>query len=258
MIRITRPKGAPDVLLNAGEQETQRNCKRYEANGEAYLSKARKFEFKRSIYAHETVKNALLGAQNKKCCYCESKFRATSPGAVEHFRPKGAVKREFGTGRLYPGYYWLAYEWNNLLVSCERCNSSYKGSLFPLKDESKRARSHHDCIETETPVFVDPAGEDPREHIQFRRAEVEYRTERGSRTIEGLGLQRDDLEEARAEVLDRLEIFCLMIDVLESKVQPDKIERARRFLDQAICSEAEFSAMARDFLAARGVKFEKG
>ena len=122
MIRIVRPDQAPDVLLGAGEEETRLNCESYDSNAKAYRSGSEKFAFKRSIYAHRTVKDALLQAQYGKCCYCESKFRATSPGAVEHFRPKGAAKQESGSPTQYPGYYWLAYSWGNLLVSCETCN----------------------------------------------------------------------------------------------------------------------------------------
>lgn len=256
MIRIMRPEQAPDVLLNAGEQETRLNCENYDLNSAAYRCEKKPFEFQRNIYAHKTVKNALLRAQHKKCCYCESKFRATSPGAVEHFRPKGAVQQAPRKGMLYPGYYWLAYSWNNLLVSCETCNSSYKRSLFPLADEKTRARSHHDDTETETPIFIDPASDDPRQHIRFRGAEIGHRTDRGLRTIKTLGLARDDLEDARAEVLERLEVLYFVIEDLKDVVQSPKVERARRLLNKATRREAEFSAMVRDFLGPRGFEFE--
>ena len=256
MIRTVRPDQAPDVLLNAGERETRLNCESYDLNGEAYRSGSATFTFRRSIYAHKAVKNALLEAQHKKCCYCESKFRSSSPGAVEHFRPKGSVKQEPKKIMLYPGYYWLAYSWNNLFVSCEVCNSSYKRSLFPLADEAARARSHHDDIGTETPIFIDPAGEDPRRHIRFRGAEVEHLTDRGLRTIRGFGLRRDELEDARAEVLEPLAVLYSVIEDLNGKVQSPKVERARRMLNKATRPEAEFSAMMRDFLNPRGFGVE--
>jgi len=251
MIQIERPDQIPDVLLKAGAQETRLNCESHDLNSAAYRSKSKKFTFIRSIYAHKSVKDALLQAQHKKCCYCESKFRNASSGAVEHFRPKGAVKQGSREVMLYPGYYWLAYNWNNLLVSCEICNSSYKGSLFPLADEKARARNHHDDIKTETPIFIDPAAEDPRHHIRFRGAEVEHLTARGLRTIKGLGLRRDELEDARAEVLERLEVLYSVIKDLKDEVQSSKVERARRLLNKATRPEAEFSAMMRDFLGPR-------
>lgn len=257
MIRIARPDRVPDILLDAGGRETRLNSESYDSNTAAYRSKKKRFQFERNIYTDTTVKNGLLEAQHEKCCYCESKFRANSPGAVEHFRPKGAVQQESGKEMLYPGYYWLAYSWNNLLVSCETCNSSYKRSLFPLADEKARARSHHDDIRTETPIFIDPASDDPRQHIRFRGAEIGHLTDRGLRTIKGLGLARDDLEDARAEVLERLETLYFVIEDLKDEVQSPKIERTRRLLNKATRPEAEFSAMMRDFLGPRGFEFEE-
>ena len=248
MIRVRRPLQGPAVLLDAGRDETNLNREAYDSDEEAYRAGSKKFDFNRNIYAHESVKNALLLAQHGKCCYCERKFRASSPGAVEHFRPKGAVRAARGTQNRYPGYYWLAYEWKNLLVSCETCNSSHKGSSFPLEDEDKRAQCHHDPVDEETPVFVDPASEDPADHIQFRRAEVEHLTDRGLGTINGLGLRRGDLEDLRADRLAWVEAVFLLSSKLHGNVPPADTDHARRLLTEASRPEAEFSAMTRDFL----------
>ena len=257
MIRINRPGQAPAVLSDAGERETRQNCERYDSNEEEYRSGSEKFTFERSIFAHATVKKSLLQAQHGKCCYCESKFVATSYGAVEHFRPKGAVKQGSGAVNQYPGYYWLAYSWGNLLVSCEVCNTGYKGSLFPLADEASRARSHRQHIEAESPLFVDPAGEDPGRHIRFRRAEVEHLTERGLTTIQGLGLHRGELEDARAEVLAPLDTLRTAIEDLGDRVPSSRLDRARgllsRMLTKATRPEAKFSAMVRDFVDSHAI-----
>jgi AAA domain, putative AbiEii toxin, Type IV TA system len=62
-------------------------------------------------------------------------------GDVEHTRPKASY-RQLRRGPLKrPGYYWLAYAWENLLFVCEICNRREKRSWFPLKKGSKRARS---------------------------------------------------------------------------------------------------------------------
>jgi len=63
------------------------------------------------------------------------------------YRPKGAVQQAPGQKKEYPGYYWLAYDWNNLLFICTACNTK-KRELFPLTDSKGRARSHHDDIHT--------------------------------------------------------------------------------------------------------------
>lgn len=262
MIEINRPEQAPDILSGIGEGETRLNCASYDSNDEAYRSGAERFNFNRNIYAHRTVKDALSRVQHGKCCYCESKFSATSFGAIEHFRPKGAVKQESGAEKHYPGYYWLAYSWNNLLVSCEVCNTRYKGSLFPLVDEESRARSHRDPIDAEFPLFIDPASEDPGLHIRFRRAEVVHLTERGLKTIEGVGLRRSALEEARAETLAPMYDLYTVIEELRGEVPSSRIDSAVRILtgllNRATRPEAPFSAMARDFQSSHAPAVDGG
>ena len=250
MIRVERPAQAPEILLDDGQDESNQNRERYDEDAERYRAGTTTFDFDRDIYAHPSVKNALLAAQHRKCCYCESKFRGTSYGTVEHFRPKGAVRPGRGMRTLYPGYYWLAYEWENLLVSCEVCNTR-KGTHFPLVDENSRARSHHGTVEEETPVFVDPASGDPADHIRFRRAEVLHVTDRGRGTIKGLGLARHELEEARAEHLKYFERLCSVTEYLEAEVSSTNVEAVREWLRESTGPDARFSAMIRDFLDSR-------
>ena len=245
MIRIERPK-MPDILQGTGKREGKTNCESYDCHSDEYRSGSRKFKFEKGIYAHDSVKNALLEAQHSKCCYCESKFRATYPGAVEHFRPKGAVQQERNQGREYPGYYWLAYSWENLLVSCHSCNSK-KGTLFPLSDPGARARNHCVNMGAEHPLLVDPASEEPRQHIRFRGSASVPLTKRGRETIRVLGLDRSGLEEERREKLASLDNLKLIAGLGE-KVDREWVERARKLLEGAVCPDARYSSMARDFL----------
>ena len=266
MIRIKRPPNPPEVLRKKGEPETRENCEAYDRCPEDYGSGTETFSFKKQIYGGTSLKQELLQTQHGKCCYCESKFEATSPGAVEHFRPKGAVSQERGRPKEYPGYYWLAYDWNNLLVSCEQCNTA-KGTLFPLVDDGARARSHHDDVDTECPLFIGPSREDPRLHIRFRGAAVEPLTCKGRSTILGLHLRRGNLREARMKELNRLRCLRDSVQIrgeLEDKLSPDKFENGKKVLevldkavlkwkreiDEAMLPTAEYSAMARDLLEA--------
>ena len=247
MIRIERPPGAPDILQDSGGREERIDCESYDLHADEYRSRARTFEFKDHIYGHNSVRNTLLEAQHRKGCYCESKFRANYPGAVEHFRPKGAVQQGRSLRREYPGYYWLAYRWENLLVSCYSCNSTYKGALFPLSNPETRARSHRDDMDEEHPLLVDPASENPRQHVRFRGSASEPLTERGRETIRVLGLDRSDLEEDRRECLAILDTFQLTLRLGE-KVDGELLERARDHLERAIRPDAKYSSMARYFL----------
>ena len=247
MIRMERPPGAPEILQDSGEREEAINCELYDLHADDYRSRSRTFKFKDHIHGHDSVRNTLLEAQHSKCCYCESKFRANYPGAVEHFRPKGAVQQERSQRREYPGYYWPAYSWENLLVSCYSCNSSHKGALFPLSDPETRARSHRDNVEAERPLLVDPASEEPRQHIRFRGSASEPLTERGRETIRVLGLNRSDLEEDRRERLDILDVLRETVRLGE-RVGEAPVERARNLLEHAVRPVAKYSSMARYFL----------
>jgi len=73
-----------------------------------------------------------------KCAYCETDIgRARMFGGdAEHFRPKSSVrnlvsgkyvvsraKLPDGQSIEHPGYFWLAYLWQNLMPTCKECNS---------------------------------------------------------------------------------------------------------------------------------------
>lgn len=76
------------------------------------------------IYSDPTVKKELKTSFKGKCAYCESKILVVSRGDIEHFRPKGAYHNKNGQVLNTPGYYWLASEWENLLLACTLCNQS--------------------------------------------------------------------------------------------------------------------------------------
>jgi hypothetical protein len=139
MIRIQRPADAPAVLKSKGKKHAAEMCARYDAD-----PTTDDLDPKPTIYAHETVKNALLKLQHGKCAFCECKVTHQQYGDVEHFRPKKGYKQKDGDPLGRPGYYWLAYEWTNLLVSCQICNQKFKKNLFPLRRPSRRARCHND------------------------------------------------------------------------------------------------------------------
>ena len=99
-------------------------------------------DFKSELYGAEDVRTTLKTDQHGKCAYCESRLDVSSPTHVEHFRPKTYSQQ--GKERIIhrPGYYWLAYDWNNLLAACTVCNQQYKKNYFPLTDDLQRADWH--------------------------------------------------------------------------------------------------------------------
>src|SRR6185503_5752196 len=70
------------------------------------------------------LKNLLLEHNYRKCMYCEFPAATAEYCAAEHYRPKSEVT-ENGSKVPHNGYYWLAYEWQNILLSCTKCNSNH-------------------------------------------------------------------------------------------------------------------------------------
>jgi uncharacterized protein (TIGR02646 family) len=252
MIRIVKPAKPPKILTTKGAEQTRKDCAAYDDNPADHRSGEKIFNIDSNIYRSESVRKALRHAQYDKCCYCESKFLATSYGPVEYYRPKGAVQQALGQKKEYPGYYWLAYDWNNLLFSCTACNTK-KGELFPLIDKKARARSHHDDITMEQPLLINPTVENPRDHIHFREDMPEYLTETGKITIQYLDLCRAQLKADRREWLEILKTYRDFIEVTKNSSDTEiqrMREKALQFLAEAISSEAKYSSMAQDFINA--------
>ena len=132
----------------------------------------------RSVYAHVDVRAALEVLTNTKCAYCEVSL-SRFDWDVEHYRPKGRVKERPD----HPGYYWLAYRWDNLLPSCTYCNQNRKErptfddptpgdtggkfDQFPIEDESNRAMDHTQDVAREEPLLINPCMEDPAVHLAY-------------------------------------------------------------------------------------------
>jgi len=257
MILIVKPSAAPPYFSRRGIKQTELDCESFDLCPDEYLSGKRRFpKFKNSIYNAKQVKEALLKAQYNKCCYCESKPLASRDLAIEHFRPKGEVRQTRNDKKEYPGYYWLAYEWDNLLLSCHGCNSDHKGILFPLANPRHRARSHHSDIHLEQPLFVHPAKQNPRDHIRFEDdAPIALTPLIGRTTIKEIGLRRDALREERLNKLQELDTFLKIVECAKESPRSRKLQslagKARKFLEAAILPDAEYSSMAQDFILKR-------
>ena len=255
MIQIHRTEPAPTPLRSLGLRQTMRDCDAYERDPEGYKSGLQHFPSKK-YYSRKAVKDVLAKMHHNKCCYCETRLPTPGYLHVEHFRPKTAVRQSLADTNEHPGYYWLAYCWENLLLACPECNSTHKGTVFPLENPTHRARSHSDDLSRERHRFVNPTTEDPREHIYFEDDLPVARSERGWYTIEGLGLRRDPLTQQRFEWLEIIRTYIRMVSVssaLDRQELKNLEAEARRFLAEAMQPEAKFSSMVVDCLARNGL-----
>lgn len=243
MIRIHRPTSPPAALRKAGQRETDRFCEEYDADPAGYDSGTQKFQ--PHAYSRPSVRKKLKECQHNKCCYSEARFVAEAVH-IEHFRPKGAIRDQGTSTRTYPGYYWLANDWENLLA-CKAGVNSVKGDLFPVRDEAARARNHHDDIGKECPMLIDPSSENPRDHIRFYNEQPYGITDRGKVTVELL-LEHPELVELRLERYHRLMDLKKALAVSVRHGESDLAAEIRDTLDDACQQDAEFSSMAIDFL----------
>lgn len=195
---------------SAGQRERQRVVNFYSnpANHEEI--------FKYRAYKLAPVKEVLENLFHHKCAYCESKYAATQPVDVEHYRPKGEVICSNGACQK-PGYYWLAADWGNLLPSCIDCNRERtqeladgttgltgKAAKFPIADETRRARFPGD-ERYEQRLLLHPYLDFPEKHLEFtedgnirpRRDKRGKISKKGVASIEVYGLRRRGLVSER-------------------------------------------------------------
>jgi len=184
------------------------------------------FDFK--VYREKEVKQSLAKLFHNKCAYCEFRYAAGITGDVEHYRPKGGVEGDDGPS-IWPGYYWLAADWDNLLPSCRLCNSPNtlidltdgqertmgKANYFPIESGSKRATKRRE-LDAERPLILNPCKNKPSEHFEFferdgHKALLRGKTEAGRKTIDICGLNRAELVRERLDILTQLE--TLMFDI---------------------------------------------
>ncbi len=264
MIRVHRPPTAPTVLLTRGAAACLRHCQEYDSAPRDYARGIKAFrhdDFDGSIYAHEEVKDALRAAQHDKCAFCESKITHVDYGDVEHFRPKTAFHQQAGDPLRRPGYYWLAYEWTNLFLSCTLCNQQFKGNRFPLRDGRRRVKSHRQAhfLSREQPLLIDPASVDPSLHLEFRE-HIVYpvgSSREGQTTIKVMGLNREPMAVMREERFDTLSILVKARNRFRSELvvnwnlgDESLLREIEDKLAEYSRDSAEYAAMARAYLAA--------
>jgi uncharacterized protein (TIGR02646 family) len=172
---------------------------------ELALSQRSAHKFDREVYGSKAVKDKLKTIYKCKCAFCETNTHAGAHKDVEHYRKK-------------IHYYWLGYEWTNLLLSCQICNRDFKGTLFPLENDAQRIANHplsvsgefdrtqchilSDNFKAEKPLLLHPAIDNPKEHLKFLPdGLIEGLTQKGKISIDVYGLKRDELRKARENIV---------------------------------------------------------
>ena len=117
MIRLTRERSANVVHNNfTGDRKEAFERELLCHQREIRRGDRQKHAFKSHVW--KTSKDQLKIETGGKCAYCEAPTALVAYGDVEHYRPKSV-------------YWWLAYSYENYLLSCTLCNRKYKDTKFP-------------------------------------------------------------------------------------------------------------------------------
>jgi len=216
------------------EQETKDNIEAFKQGEE--------IKFKSKLYRPKKLKDIYFFGKGKpfygKCAYCEFPISDFQPGDIEHFRPKAGVTDENdnkitfkdpqgnpileqGEPKLHSGYYWLAYDLNNLLPSCAACNRPRanklgKRSRFPVMGNHAQAPGEE--ID-EKPLWINPASsieaDDPEKHFTFDldTGLIIGLSDRGKMCIKIFGLnERDQLITTRKHIRNHVEFLIVQME----------------------------------------------
>ncbi|HEV7744196.1 MAG TPA: hypothetical protein VGO56_04290 [Pyrinomonadaceae bacterium] len=212
------------------------------------------------------------GPFHGKCAYCESAIDADQPGDIDHFRPKGEVRDlegavvsvgdEHGNFTSHPGYYWLAYDWRNLLPACADCNRPSKkktkgtrvgkGSRFPVANEyavSAGAEDH------EQPLLINPADpdEEPSLHMEFDDLGILFaKSERGAvcERVFGLNMREALVRKRKEAFYEAFDAVLTLIDATRA-ADRDRLDRTIEKLQAFKMGHAPYSAPARSGMGQR-------
>ncbi len=222
------------------------------------------------------VKKVFMRLQHNKCAFCERKLEAPESGGArefdkEHFRPKSSVKswpskkmiREFGLPDDFPrsegssrGYYLLPYHLFNYSVACKPCNSSFKGSYFPIGGNRNVDSDNPLELGDEAAYLIYPIGDidaDPEQVITFDgvsavpavRDHNDPAFERARVTILLFNLNgREELLRARAE---KISFLFHALKSFHSQPTPEDKELAERWIAHLTAAESSHTNCLRSF-----------
>jgi uncharacterized protein (TIGR02646 family) len=237
--RVRAPKALSDRQADRAREEAREFFSR--------PAKARRqlgFTFDPAIFASGGVADALQALFRDKCAFCESALGLKSPAQVIQFRPpQAALGLE---GALAPDHYWwLAYEWDNLYLSCGQC-ARVRGSRFPVQAERAKPGARGAELDEERPLLLDPCRDAPEQHLlYFADGTVVSDDDRGRTTCEMFDLNRTALVEGRRNAARVLEDE---LKALTRKLPPGE-ELPRQEVERLIGSDREFAGMRRQYVA---------
>jgi len=200
---------------------------------------------------YKIIREDLEIIYHSKCAYCEKDLSDTDK-PIEHYRPKSECK-EFETKKEKNGYFWLAYSWNNLLLSCTQCNRA-KSTYFDIStktnakysNETFKELQYKDYDTVEQPLLINPeqiSETELNEQFYFElNGNIVGKTEKMKYTINVCDLNRDGLKHRRFILLNT---YLNDYEKAISKNNSNKkqiIEDILEKLDDETTEKSEFTA----------------
>ena len=250
MIHVGRARVPKPAILDSPQVHEERK-KLTKIFGNLKAEQVVEYPFVPKLYWNPEIKKALFELFHGKCAYCETLL--TSGGELDHFRPKrGAVSRD---GTKSPGhYYWLAYEWENLYLSCQMCNRLKATRFATTKSRAKPGRLGATLF-TEDALLLDPCDTRqkfwPDHHLTYVEEKdavvVVSDTVYGQYTIECLALNRAVLVQQRGKELAGLKALLSTFN-LKKRLPGKNNTQMMNLLKSSLAPDHQYAGMNRQFV----------
>ncbi len=267
MLKLKRPEMPPGFSQDVLQVKTEiaQKIGQLIANPQPVSKKQRRVKILDFPEIWKDYKVHFTQAQHEKCGYCEVYVTPGQSGDVEHYAPKGDVREldDYAPGHEVPfsssvegrktkvlsqfGYWWLAYDWSNYLLSCSVCNQRWKGAIFPVQEKPRTIPPSQ--ATQETPLLLNPYSDiDPGQHLRFSdfgQIEACGNSLFGKETIRTCGLDRDSLVKARREKSKRAYQLVRALSQAVKSENRAEIKKVLRDFYEMGREEYEFAGMVR-------------
>lgn len=163
-------------------------------------------------YRHQDIKTPLFDSSMQKCAFCETKPGESGNIEVEHFAPKSK----------YPD---RAFDWNNFLPSCRKCNG---------------AKDDHDTL---SEPIINPYDTDPEDVFYYKDIRIAAKENLykaiAELTIETCELNSVRLMKPRADTLVSLHSFSKSLEIAIKDYNDASTTRIKRNKKRKIMEAVE-------------------
>ncbi len=158
-----------------------------------------------SKYGHSEIKSSLFAMSHNKCFYCETVLKGQN-SEIDHYIEVSEDKN-------------LAFEWNNLYLSCSLCNKKLSNKTISA------STALNPCLDADSEI---------QNHIEFEDEQISFLTEKGELTIKKYKLSSEKLDWSRMQELKK---FNNLLNIIKNRKQlenrdkltTDEIDSLKRF-----------------------------